>query len=94
MAAGAAASNSGAPHLTLYSKPGCHLCDDMKAVIDRVARRLPLSLEVVDISSDPDLLARYELEIPVLLIEGRKVAKYRIGERELEEKLRRLLLNQ
>ena len=69
--------------LTLYSRPGCHLCDDMKAVIERVARTLPLSLDVVDISSDADLESRYGLEIPVLLVDGRKVAKYRVSEAEL-----------
>ena len=75
--------------LTLYSKPGCHLCDEMKAVIDLVSTRVPFELEIVDISGDPDLEARYGLDIPVLLVDGRKAAKYRVTERELEEKLRR-----
>ena len=76
--------------LTLYSRPGCHLCDEMKAVVERVARAtpVPIQLEEVDISTDPALEARYALEIPVLLIEGRKVAKYRVK----EEDLRRMLL--
>ena len=75
------------PQLVLYSKPGCHLCDEMKHVLDRVRARRPFALSEVDISTDPDLLARYGLEIPVLEIDGRKAAKYRITERELEEKL-------
>jgi glutaredoxin len=69
--------------LTIYSRPGCHLCDEMKAVIARVARGVPLELEEIDISGDADLEARYGLEIPVLMIEGRKAAKYRIAEEEL-----------
>ncbi len=69
--------------LTLYSRPGCHLCDEMKLVIDRVGRQIPVALEVIDISSDPELEARYGLEIPVLLVEGRKVAKYRIADTAL-----------
>jgi len=69
--------------LTLYSRPGCHLCDEMKATIDRVARSIPLTLTVVDISGDPALEARYGAEIPVLLVEGRKAAKYRISDGEL-----------
>jgi hypothetical protein len=73
--------------LTLYSRPGCHLCDDMKIVITRVARTLPLTLDVIDISTDADLEARYTLDIPVLLVNGRKAAKYRIS----EDELRRLL---
>ena len=75
--------------LTLYSKPGCHLCDDMKQVIDAVAARVPLHLDVVDISQDPALTERYGLEIPVLLVEGRKVAKYRVSESELLRALKR-----
>ena len=73
--------------VTLYSKPGCHLCDKMKEVIDVVAARVPFALEVVDISTDPDLQARYGLQIPVLVIDGTKVAKYRVTESELEAKL-------
>jgi hypothetical protein len=76
------------PHLTLYSKPGCHLCEEMKHVIDAVAARVPLSLEVIDITTDADLQARYGLEIPVLLIEGKKAAKYRVTAEELERRLR------
>jgi hypothetical protein len=80
---------SDAPRLVLYSKPGCHLCDEMKHVLDRVGARVPFTLRVVDISTDPDLLARYGLEIPVLELDGRKAAKYRISERELEDRLAR-----
>ena len=75
---------------SLYSKPGCHLCDEMKHVIDRVSARKPLTLEIVDISTDPQLTDLYGLEIPVLLIDGRKAAKYRLTEWELEDKLKRL----
>jgi thiol-disulfide isomerase/thioredoxin len=71
--------------LTIYSRPGCHLCDEMKAVVERVARStaLPLTIEEIDISTDPALEARYGVEIPVLLIDGKKVAKYRITEAAL-----------
>lgn len=74
--------------LTLYSKPGCHLCDEMKHVIDAVSARTPVALEVIDIMTDADLEARYGTEIPVLLIDGRKAAKYRVTADELERKLR------
>jgi hypothetical protein len=73
--------------LTLYSRPGCHLCDDMKAVIDRVGRSIPITVEIVNISGDPPLEARYGIEIPVLLVDGKKAAKYRVS----EEELRRIL---
>ncbi len=73
--------------LTIYSRPGCHLCDEMKAVVRTVARSVPLSLEEIDISADADLEARYGLEIPVLMVEGKKAAKYRIGEADLRKML-------
>ena len=76
--------------LTLYSRPGCHLCDEMKAVVARVVRELktPVTINEVDISTDADLETRYGLEIPVLLIDGRKAAKYRVTEGELARMLR------
>jgi glutaredoxin len=69
--------------VTIYSRAGCHLCDVMKATVARVARTIPLSLEDIDISTDPALEARYGLEIPVLMIDGTKAAKYRITDEEL-----------
>lgn len=76
-------------HLTLYSRPGCHLCDEMKAVVARVAQTMPARVEEVDISTDPGLEREYGLEIPVLLVDGKKAAKYRIR----DEDLRRLIAN-
>ena len=75
--------------VTIYSRPGCHLCDDMKAVVARVARSLPLRLEDIDISADPALEASYGHDIPVLMIGGKKAAKYRVT----DDQLRRLLLS-
>jgi glutaredoxin len=75
--------------VTIYSKPGCHLCDEMKAVVTQVIDHRDIDLEEIDISGDAALLARYELEIPVLLIDGRKAAKYRITEAELRRRLDR-----
>ena len=71
--------------LTLFSRPGCHLCEDMKAVVARVIQGMetPVTIDEVDISTDADLEARYGVEIPVLLIDGRKAAKYRVTEGEL-----------
>ena len=69
--------------LTLYSRPGCHLCEEMKGVVTRVATATPLSLQEIDISTDPALEARYGLEIPVLVVNGKKAAKYRVTEAEL-----------
>ena len=82
--------------LTLYSRPGCHLCDDMKAIVARVVRDMggpaaqperPITLEEVDISKDPELESRYGLEIPVRLVNGKKAATYRLTEGELRRRL-------
>ena len=75
---------------TLYSRPGCHLCDEMKAVVHRVigVAEAPATVEEIDISTDADLEERYGLEIPVLLIDGKKAAKYRVT----EDALTRLLI--
>ena len=76
--------------VTIYSRPGCHLCVEMKTVVERVAARAApgaITIKEIDISSDPGLRERYGLEIPVLLIDGRKTAKYRITEDALLRKL-------
>jgi glutaredoxin len=78
--------------LTIYSRPGCHLCDDMKDLVARVVRELApdAALATVDISTDAGLEARYGLEIPVLEMNGKKIAKYRVD----EGALRRMLATQ
>jgi hypothetical protein len=76
--------------LTIYSRPGCHLCDEMKAIVRRVATSFPLTpltIIEVDISTDRALDERYGAEIPVLLVDGKKAAKYRIAEAELRRVL-------
>jgi len=73
--------------VTIYSRQGCHLCDQMKAVVERVGRSVAIAVEEVDISTDPALEARFGVDIPVLLVGGRKAAKYRVT----EEELRRIL---
>jgi hypothetical protein len=55
----------------------------MKATVERVARRVALRLEEVDISADPALERRYGTDVPVLFVDGKKAAKYRITEDEL-----------
>jgi hypothetical protein len=59
----------------------------MKDLVRRVSASVPLALEEVDISGDAELERLYGTEIPVLMADGKKVAKYRIGERELRRML-------
>jgi glutaredoxin len=76
--------------LTIYSKPGCHLCDEMKALVrGAIANESGISLDEIDISTDRELLERFGLEIPVLMIDGRKVAKYRVTQEELTRMIER-----
>jgi glutaredoxin len=73
--------------LTLYTRVGCHLCDVMKAELDRLATRYDFSLELVDIDRDPALQREYNWDVPVLLVDGKKVAKYRLDEPMLVRRL-------
>jgi glutaredoxin len=77
--------------LTIYSRPGCHLCDEMKTIVRRVARSVtgPITIEEIDISAAPELESRYGVEIPVLLVDGKKAAKYRVSEEDLTRILTR-----
>ena len=60
----------------------------MKAVVERVSRSVPLAIQEVDISGDPALEGDYGIEIPVLFVDGKKTAKYRITEEELRKVLK------
>jgi len=73
--------------LALYSKPGCHLCEEMKDTVQRVAQEHGYPVEEIDISADALLEARFETEIPVLFVNGRKAFKYRVTESELRRRL-------
>ncbi len=76
--------------IKIYSRPGCHLCDEAKEVIERVQRRVALQIEVINIEDDPELENAYGTEIPVVWINGVKAFKYRIDEAELEKRVKRL----
>lgn len=73
--------------ITLHSKPGCHLCDDAKAVIDRVRAKLPFDLVIKDIRDDAKDFAAYQYAIPVIMLDDREIARYRLTEDQLERAL-------
>ena len=73
--------------ITVYSKPDCHLCDRAKEVIERCKGKVDFMLEVVDISQNPELLARYRQDIPVILLDGKEIARHFVRERKLLELL-------
>lgn len=76
------------PHrVTLLSKPGCHLCDEARVVIERVASDLGVTWEEVDISHDPELQARWWEQIPVTLVDGVQHDYWRVDEARLRRAL-------
>ena len=92
MGLGARRKQSKTVELVLYRREGCHLCEEMRAVVDLVLRDgggIPVTLREVDISRHPDLEAAYGEQIPVLLVNGRKAFKFRVTEEALRERLRK-----
>ncbi|HEY8581953.1 MAG TPA: glutaredoxin family protein [Capillimicrobium sp.] len=69
-----------APTVTLYGRPGCHLCDDARAAVLRVAERVALELVEVDIERDDELLKRYLERIPVVVVAGEELSDFFVDE--------------
>ena len=62
--------------LTLYSRSGCHLCEDMKYEIEALAQSEGLEIREVDVDSDPELVRRYGSRVPVLVANGAEICHY------------------
>lgn len=75
--------------VTLIGKPGCHLCDDARAVVARVAGELSVGWEERDILADEELYARYWERIPVVLVDGRQHDFWHVDESRLRAALTR-----
>lgn len=73
--------------VTLYSKPGCHLCEEMKSEIARANCAEVFELEEVNIESDPELWTRYRFDIPVLLINGVEMFRHRLTAAAFRERI-------
>jgi glutaredoxin len=69
--------------VTLYGRPGCHLCDDAREVLDRVGE----PYDEVDVERDEDLLRRYLERIPVVVVDGREAFEYVVEESTLRQLL-------
>jgi glutaredoxin len=76
--------------IEIYSRPGCHLCDDAKAVIEPFSSRYPLQITVTNVDSDAALRAAYGNDIPVIMINGTEAFRHRIDAAALERKLKAL----
>jgi len=75
--------------VTIYTRPGCHLCDEAKAAIQASGCEDKFSVEEVNIDEDPVLRERYGYDIPVIFINGVKAFKHTVDAREFKRKLRR-----
>lgn len=69
--------------VVVYSRKGCHLCDVVKDTLAQVQGDAEFEWREVDIDGDPELLERYNDEVPVVFVNGRKAFKYRMDRQQL-----------
>jgi hypothetical protein len=84
---GASHGGAGVARITLLGKPGCHLCDDARAVIERVAADLGVGWEERDITASAEDMREYWDKIPVTLVDGVQVDFWRVSEARLRAAL-------
>jgi glutaredoxin len=73
--------------VTLYTRKGCHLCDEARLAIDSARLRTAFEYEEFDIDADARLRQLYNEEVPVIAIDGRKAFKYRLTAEDLVRRL-------
>lgn len=73
------------PHVIVYSRPGCHLCDEAKHAIQTAGCDDRFTLEEINIESDRDLLTKYQYDIPVVTIDGEEVFRHRVNADKFRE---------
>jgi glutaredoxin len=73
--------------IRLLSKPGCHLCDDARAVVEAVCADTGESYDEVDITTDPELMEQYVEQIPVTFVDGRQHDYWRVDPERLRAAL-------
>jgi hypothetical protein len=73
--------------VVIYGRPGCHLCDEARLVIERVRARVPFALEQRDIEADAELFKRYLERIPVVAFDGVEAFELFVDEHEFERAL-------
>ncbi|MEO7752931.1 MAG: glutaredoxin family protein [Terracoccus sp.] len=76
-----------AQRVVLLGRPGCHLCDEARAVIERVATDLGVGWQERSIDDDPELLRRYADQIPVTFVDGKQHDFWRVEETRLRRAL-------
>ena len=76
-----------AARVTLYTRAGCHLCEEARVVIEQVCAELDEEYAEVDIDTDPDLVARFTDEVPVTFVDGRQHDFWRVDPARLRAAL-------
>lgn len=79
---------AGPREVTLYTRPGCHMCEEAKLAMAPVLREFHATLQEVNIENDSELESRYGVDIPVVFLGARKVAKHRVDVSQLRRQLR------
>ena len=74
-------------NVTIYSRPGCHLCDEAKAAIRNAGCDESFVLEEINIESDHELLNEYKYDIPVVTIDGMEAFRHRVDVAEFRRKI-------
>jgi len=75
------------PHVIIYSRPGCHLCDEAKKSIQDADCPDDYTLEEINIESDPELLRLYRFDIPVVTINGVEAFRHRLNPEDFRARL-------
>ncbi len=75
-------------NVTIYSRPGCHLCEEAKAQIAPLLKEFGARLTEINIDEDPELRAQYDYDVPVILLGSRKAAKHRVDPAQFRRQLR------
>ena len=73
--------------VTLYGRPGCHLCDEAREALLRVREDAPFELREVDIEGDDELFKRYLERIPVVCLDGDELFEFHVDEAALRHRL-------
>ena len=73
--------------VTLYGRPGCHLCDVAREALERVRADTPFELREIDIEGDDELFKRYLERIPVVCLDGEELFEYHVDEATLRRRL-------
>jgi glutaredoxin len=74
--------------ITIYSRPGCHLCEEAKRQIAPLLTEFGSRCMEINIDQDPELRARYDYDVPVIFIGARKAAKHRVDLDQFRRQLR------